>query len=152
MGDSGQAATFLLTIAAGLVLGLAFDFYRVMCGIFRLRWIVMAITDLIYWLVSTAVVFFTLIAGNWGEMRFYVFIGLVTGGAVYYRFFSKMVIRFLRWLMRLVIKVLGSVKKVVLHVLIAPIVWVVRKLIKPVRRMIKRILSSYRSANDNLSK
>lgn len=92
---SGQAAVFGIMMATGMVLGMVFDCYRVMRALLRLKQFVTAITDFLYWLLATAVVFLVLMLSNWGELRFYVFIGLGTGVICYYRLFSSGIIRFL---------------------------------------------------------
>jgi len=89
---SGQIATFLITALTGAVLGLLFDCYRVLRTKLRFHPVITAGTDLIYWLVATVIVFIALLLGNWGELRLYVFIGLLGGALAYYRFLSKLVI------------------------------------------------------------
>ena len=117
---TGQVETFLLTILTGIILGVVFDFYRVMRGVFRPHWIVTSVTDLFYWLIATAIVFVVLIAGNGGEVRFYVFLGLVAGVVVYYRLLSKSAIRIIIWLLRCVVRAFNGTKKLMSVLIIIP--------------------------------
>lgn len=96
MDLAGQAATFILTIITGGLLGLLFDSYRILRQVLRLHWAIGALADVGYWLVATAVVFGALLISNWGELRLYVFIGLGLGALLYYRLFSCHAIRGLR--------------------------------------------------------
>ena len=88
----GQIDTFLYTLLTGIILGIIFDFYRVFRGICRPHIWITSITDLIYWLLATILVFMALLVGNSGEVRLYIFIGLLLGVALYYRLASHAVI------------------------------------------------------------
>lgn len=98
VGDStmnslaGQTYAFLMTILAGGIVGFLFDLYRVTRSAMRPRQLATAMTDLLYWIVVTPTVFAMLLAGNWGELRFYVLIGLGVGLLLYFQALSSLVI------------------------------------------------------------
>ena len=85
---NGQLYTFLLLAATGVALAFLFDCYRVTRRLLRLRGFATAVGDCVYWLTVTAVVFLSLLKGNWGEIRFYVFLALFSGAGLYFRFVS----------------------------------------------------------------
>jgi len=87
-----QTYAFLMTILAGGVVGLLFDLYRVLRSALRPKQLATALTDLLYWIVVTPTVFAMLLAGNWGELRFYVLVGLAVGLALYFQALSAVVI------------------------------------------------------------
>ena len=95
MDMGNQILTFATMIGVGLFLGLLFDMYRVSLGKRRQNRILIWTMDLLYWLVCVLVVFFALLFTNGGELRFYIFIGLVSGALFYYRLLSRYVIAFL---------------------------------------------------------
>lgn len=80
---------FALTILIGLVSGFCYDLYKVTRGTLRLRRIGTALGDVLFWLVLTVVVFFLLLAGNWGEVRLYVLLGLAIGALIYLKLLSR---------------------------------------------------------------
>lgn len=80
---------FALTIMIGMIAGFCYDLYKVTRGTLRLRRIGTALGDVLFWLVLTGVVFVLLLLGNWGEVRLYVFLGLVLGAVIYLNFFSR---------------------------------------------------------------
>lgn len=84
-----QFYAFLITVLIGLIAGFCYDFYRVTRSKFGLRKAGTYLGDIIFWLVLTALVFGLLLAGNWGEVRLYVFIGLVLGALIYAKFLSR---------------------------------------------------------------
>ncbi|UWE03775.1 spore cortex biosynthesis protein YabQ [Laceyella sacchari] len=97
-----QWTTMGLMLGSGILIGVILDFYRVVTQRFRLkRWIV-SLIDLLYWMISSLLVFGLLLWSNWGELRFYLFIAICLGFLLYFRWFSQLVIRFIRVLFQLV--------------------------------------------------
>ncbi len=92
---AGQVYGFAATIAAGLSLGLLFDLYRLWRRATRPQKAVTALSDILFWTVATPVTYFYRLMGNWGELRFYVFLGLLLGLFLYFSVFSVIVINFL---------------------------------------------------------
>lgn len=86
---NAQLVSFLTTLAVGLALGLLFDFYRVMRGVFRPRAVLTSVLDGAYWLFALALTFLALLMSDWAELRFYTFLGLLSGGVFYFRALSK---------------------------------------------------------------
>lgn len=117
-----QLHTFIITIATGIFLGILFDGYRVLRGTFRPRVVMTWVADLLYWLIATVVVFLALVVSNWGELRFYVFLGIVSGVIVYYRWLSLYAIRLLSAIVRLVKGIIMLLKKMIMFV-IKPVAW-----------------------------
>lgn len=95
-----QLISFLTALLIGMVLGLIFDFFRIVRGVLRLRLWMTNLLDGLYWVVATLITFTTLLLTNWGELRFYLFMGIAAGAGAYYRWVSKtmlfVLIRFLR--------------------------------------------------------
>lgn len=83
-----QLYAFGMTIVAGMAAGVVFDLYRMVRRGLRPRGTGAWLTDLLFWLVVTPVVFALLLLGNWGELRFYVFLGLAAGGVLYFGLLS----------------------------------------------------------------
>lgn len=75
-------------------MGVAYDSYRVLSLKFAFPKWLNAMLDLLYWLWAALLVFRMLYAGNQGELRFYVFLGLFLGVWIYFLIFSVTVRRF----------------------------------------------------------
>ncbi|NLJ75977.1 MAG: spore cortex biosynthesis protein YabQ [Peptococcaceae bacterium] len=88
-----QARAFFMIIAIGIIAAVGFDYYRAVRRAFRLKKAGFFLGDIIFWLVTTVIVFILLILANWGEMRLYVFLGLGLGVLLYFCLFSKPVSR-----------------------------------------------------------
>lgn len=89
MEINAQLMIFFTALAIGWLLGLIFDFYRIMRGVFRPKMAMTALMDGVYWLVAVAVAFVCLLWSNWAEMRFYIFFAIVGGWISYYKLASK---------------------------------------------------------------
>ncbi|WP_307399469.1 spore cortex biosynthesis protein YabQ [Desulfofundulus luciae] len=90
-----QLNAFLLTLLTGLISGFAYDFYRVLREMLRLKKAGTFAGDLLFWLFLLVVVFGLLLVGNDGEVRFYVFLGLALGAGIHLIFFSSAARRFI---------------------------------------------------------
>jgi spore cortex biosynthesis protein YabQ len=117
-----QVNTFAVTIALGLVIGLAYDILRALKTVIRISRRAQFFMDLCYWFLMTVIVFMALLASNWGEVRAYVFIGLSTGGAFYVLVLSR------PWFL-LVSRSFGLIKAAIMRVT-RPIVLLLRKVIQ----------------------
>ena len=130
---STQIRTFLLIVTTGIVLGILFDTYRVLRRRFRPPWLVTSLTDLLYCLLASAIAFTALLAGNWGELRFYVYIALLVGIIAYYRLVSQYVMKLIMALLLLITKLCHLTKLAVAFTIIKPVVFVTRTALWPFR-------------------
>jgi len=101
---SEQFLAFAATVAAGLAAGFFYNYYCELRRAFKFRKRATILGDIVFWLVTTAVIFLALLRGNWGEVRLYVFVGLFLGAFFYYWLLSAPVSRFLRFKFQVVKK------------------------------------------------
>ncbi len=90
-----QVYAFIVTMLIGVTIGILFDFYKVVKGAIRHGKIFGYLGNLVFWVVSTLMVFFLLLVSNWGELRLYVLIGVFTGVLAYLKLLSRYIIRIL---------------------------------------------------------
>ena len=122
----GQVITFVMTMVIGMLLGVVFDCYRVLRRTFNPQTLMTWFTDLLYWLIVTAIVFFSLVLSNWGELRFYVFIGILGGLGLYYKWVSLWAIRFFLSGIRFIIVGLKLVKRSFIRIILRPGIYCIR--------------------------
>lgn len=97
-----QFFTLAMMSMSGILLGIVFDVYRAVCGQLRVsRWI-LSLLDLVYWAFATVFVFRVLYYSNQGQLRFFVFLGLVIGTLLYFWLISSITIQFVLWLIRVI--------------------------------------------------
>lgn len=109
-----QIIGFLATVALGWAMGAIFDFYYVLLRLFRPRKMFIHIGDLIIWLFMIAFAFGTMVYVNWGEVRFYVFLGIILGTLIYYLLFSKYIKIIYEHLIKTFLKILYILKLIIL--------------------------------------
>lgn len=102
MSLSVQFLTLFMMFASGFILGVLYDVYRVSAGSIQLqRWTV-SIFDIFYWLAATLIVFKMLYESNQGEVRLFVFIGLLLGAWFYFHYISTYTVTIVKRLLKLI--------------------------------------------------
>jgi spore cortex biosynthesis protein YabQ len=96
MSIEQQLVVFLLLLLLGFLSGLLFDVLRACGKGFGLSKYTVFLTDLVFCLIFTLVVFQILYVFNWGEVRFYIFFAIIMGLIFYYGFCSRFVYNRLR--------------------------------------------------------
>ncbi len=99
-----QVMSFVVMMGLGLAIGLVFDIYQVLRQIIKPAKLMVHFTDLAIWLLISAAVFVVLLFTNWGEVRFYIFIGIGLGLVFYYRLISVVFKRYFKALIEKLIK------------------------------------------------
>lgn len=121
-----QITTLLMMFLSGQVLGVVFDMYRVISSQLKFHRLLIPMFDLLYWVASTWFVFTMLFMSNQGEVRFYIFLALASGAAVYYFLFSLSVQKLTMWLIGFVSNIIRILFRVLQLIIIRPIVWLYR--------------------------
>ncbi|HHV45644.1 MAG TPA: spore cortex biosynthesis protein YabQ [Tissierellia bacterium] len=84
-----QFYIFLTSVYAGLLIGLAFDLYRVIRYFIKPKRILSGIEDLLFWIVVAIIFFYIINKSNWGELRGFIFFGTFLGGIIYIKVLSR---------------------------------------------------------------
>lgn len=109
---ANQVGVFAATFLIGMIVGFCYDYYRVLRGICKLKKIGTFLGDTIFWLAATVLVLFLLILGNWGVVRWYIFIGIGLGALLYFQFFGGAVRRLFRMKFRLAHRLWQSIARI----------------------------------------
>ncbi|NHN35069.1 spore cortex biosynthesis protein YabQ [Paenibacillus sp. S3N08] len=88
-----QFATMGMMMLGGLSLGGLFDLYRVLANYFRMPRYAYYFWDVVFWILGTLLIFKLLYDINWGQVRLFIFIGLLVGMVVYFWLFSGLVVK-----------------------------------------------------------
>jgi len=101
-----QLITLGWMVVTGAGVGLFFDLYRVARGLIRPRWLLTALGDGLFWLFVAGFTYGVLLQVNFGEVRSYIFLGIILGLLLYYRLLSPLVLK-------LALKLLGVLRRLV---------------------------------------
>jgi spore cortex biosynthesis protein YabQ len=95
-----QFISLVWMLGSGIVLGIAFDVYRVLQLKLHIRGWLISLFDLLYWIGATLFVFYVLLSSNDGQLRFYIFAALCLGLWIYFTKWSSLVIQIVLWLVQ----------------------------------------------------
>jgi spore cortex biosynthesis protein YabQ len=118
-----------MMLLGGLSLGGLFDLYRVLASQLKAPRYSYYLLDLVFWLVGTWLVFKLLYISNLGQVRMFIFIGLLIGIGIYFLMLSRTVIQIILWMIRFVRALLRIGKRIIEIFIITPIIWMYRAVI-----------------------
>ncbi|MDD6769826.1 spore cortex biosynthesis protein YabQ [Inconstantimicrobium porci] len=90
-----QFRIVLVGIAAGIIIGMLYDLYRVVRGN-NVPKVIKIIEDTLFWILCAIVVFLFLLYGNYAIMGTYIYALIFIGFIIYLKAFSKFVLKVLR--------------------------------------------------------
>lgn len=101
---TNQAYLFLIFAINGILIGLLFDFFRISRKVFNTNDIVTYLEDILFWILAGAIMLYSIFVFNNGELRLYMFLGIILGAFVYLLFISSYIIK-------INVKIINTLKK-----------------------------------------
>lgn len=102
---TNQAYLFLIFAVNGILIGLLFDFFRISRKVFHTNDVATYIEDILFWILAGTIVLYSIFVFNNGELRFYMFLGILLGAFIYLLFISSYIIK-------VNIKIINILKKI----------------------------------------
>lgn len=88
-----QMYLFLIFVANGILIGILFDFFRILRKSFKTNDFITYIEDLLFWILAgTSILYFIFVYNN-GEIRLFMFLGIAIGLVLYMLIFSSLFIK-----------------------------------------------------------
>ncbi len=123
-----QAFLFLTCVQTGIMMGMFYDLIRIFRKIINHpNWLVQ-VEDLLYWITCGGFAFTIIYWENYGQIRSFVFLGIVIGISLY---FSTVSILFMKIATK-VIKVMKKVMNQIIHFVLIPIKCIIAMIRVPV--------------------
>ena len=88
-----QAQLFFIFITNGILIGLLFDFFRISRKVIKTNNFTTYIEDIIFWILTGIIILYSVFVFNNGELRFFMFLGVMIGSILYMLFISKYIIK-----------------------------------------------------------
>ena len=88
-----QAYIFMVFILNGFLISILFDIFRILRKSFKTNDIITYIQDILFWILTTFIILYSIFKFANGELRIYLFIGIAIGIAIYMLLFSKVFIK-----------------------------------------------------------
>lgn len=108
-----QVYIFLIFIMNGLLIGLLFDTFRTIRKSFKTSNFVTDLQDIIFWIITGLLILYSLFKFANGELRGYIFIGLILGYILYLLAFSSIY-------MKISLTIFNFLKTTLYYILIKP--------------------------------
>ena len=101
-----QLYIFLNFVLTGIVIGILYDIFRILRKSFKTIDIITYIQDFIFWIFTGIVLLYSIFTFNNGELRSYVFIGIIIGIILYMLLLSKYFVKISVYVIRIIKKLL----------------------------------------------
>lgn len=131
---TNQLYVFLVMVLAGMGAGAVFDIFRIIRRTFRPGALTTSLSDLLFWLLISAGMFFTMFVVNNAEMRWYEAIGILLGGVIYFLALSRLFMKVIGTVFGFAVKIFLFILKIILTPFVfmykmikRPVVWLGRK-------------------------
>lgn len=147
---TNQAYLFLIFVLNGLLIGFLFDIFRILRISFKTKDFVTYIEDILFWIITGAIVLYSIFIFNNGEIRFFIFLGIIIGVILYITWFSTYIVKgsveiinFIKKIFGFIFKILKTpfigIMKFIKKILFKPISFITINIKKAVKRFFKNI-------------
>lgn len=145
---NNQAQLFLVFIINGIIIGIFFDFFRILRKSFKTSDFSTYIEDLLFWILTGFSILFTLFKYNNGEIRLYMFLAIAIGIFLYMLIFSSYIIK----INVSIILLLKKLLKKIIYFIFIPIKFILKIVKKIIFKPISFIFINIKSLYTNIFK
>ena len=113
-----QAYLFLIFSLTGVEIGILFDFFRILRRTIKTGNIVTYIQDILFWILTGILVLYNIWYFNNGEIRIYMFLGIIIGTLIYMSTLSNISVKLFTKILSMIIKALEIPFKTIITIFI----------------------------------
>ena len=117
---TNQAYLFLIFILNGILIGLLFDFFRILRKSFKTKDIITYIQDIIFWILTGFIILYSTFTFNNGEIRIFMFIAILLGIIFYMTLISSYVIK----INAAIINFIKNMIAKIINIILMPFKWI----------------------------
>ena len=110
-----QAFIFMIFIINGILIGLLFDFFRIMRRTFKTNNVITYIEDFIFWILTGIILLYSIFTFNNGEIRIYMFLGVLLGITLYMLSISSYVIKINVKIINFIKMIIAKIIEIILY-------------------------------------
>lgn len=136
-----QAYLFLVFSLTGVAIGILFDFFRILRRSIKTIDIITYIEDILFWVLTGLLVLYNIWYFNNGEIRIYMFLGIIMGILVYMSTLSSIIIKIFSKILKTIIKVIELPFKTIISVF--------RKIITGTTKIFEKIMKKFENKKGN---
>ena len=101
-----QAYLFLAFSLTGVIIGILFDFFRILRRTIKTSNFITYIEDILFWILTGFLILYNIWYFNNGEIRIYIFLGIILGVLIYMLTLSSILIKIFSKILRTLINIL----------------------------------------------
>lgn len=101
-----QAYLFLVFSMTGVTIGVLFDFFRILRRSIKTSNFITYIEDVLFWILTGLLVLYNIWYFNNGEIRIFMFLGIILGVLIYMSTLSNIIIKIFSKILQTLIKIL----------------------------------------------
>lgn len=124
MAITSETILFLIFLLDGAIVGLLFDIFRILRKSFKTPDLITYIEDIGFGISSGAILIFSIIIFNKGELRLFIFLGIILGLIIYMLTVSKYVVKISVKVIQFITKIITTILKIIL----SPIIIIFKKI------------------------
>lgn len=131
-----QAYLFLVFSLTGVAIGILFDFFRILRRSIKTSNLATYIQDILFWILTGIIVLYSIWYFNNGELRIFVFLGLIIGILIYMTTLSSTIVKIFTKLFVFLINILNVPFKItymLIHKIITGITIFFKKITKKLK-------------------
>lgn len=139
---SSQAATFLLSVGAGVLLGLVYDLFKLLRMVLPPKPLLIFLQDVLFSVLAAFFTYLFILGFHAGELRGFIFVGEGCGFLVHHLLLSDFVVAGVTFLSR----VLSRVVNTLFQLIFIPLWFVFRVLTFPflqIYRLLRKLLKNF---------
>lgn len=140
---TNQAYLFTVFIVNGLLIGFLFDFFRILRKTIKTSDFVTYIQDFIFWILTGGLILFFTFKFNNGEIRLFLFLGIIMGITIYIVSLSNFIIKinveiitFIKKILKIPIKITLKIYK---KLFLKPISFLIINIKKSIKNLPKKV-------------
>lgn len=100
-----QAYLFLVFSLTGVAIGILFDFFRILRRTIKTSNIITYIEDVLFWILAGLLILYNIWFFNNGEIRIYMFLGIILGVLIYMSTLSTILIKIFSSILQTIINI-----------------------------------------------
>ena len=142
---TNQAYIFIIFVIVGIIVGIIFDFFRILRKSFKTKDFVTYIEDIVFCILTGLILLYSIFKFNSGEIRIYMFLGLLIGCSLYMLTISKYFIK----INVFILTTLTNILKKIISILYIPFKYLKKILTKIFFKPISFIIINIRKMMSN---
>lgn len=131
-----QTYLFIVFSLTGVVIGILFDFFRILRRSFKTSNIITYVEDVLFWILTGVLILYNIWYFNNGEIRIYMFLGIIMGLLIYMLTLSNIIVSLFSKILKMLIRILEIPFKTIIsifHKIITIIIKIFNKFTKKIK-------------------